>query len=224
MVVKVKKKIKVMGKETEVTQYLPEDVPLTRERREKADHLDAELKQAVGKINKEYNNLTEEIKKNKLNKWRWLGGKIDNLLKAVKNLDPTDLDNYVIWPAIGQYFRKELKRGFDAKRSGTKKDHYRKCWLLATLPDLDWINSWIGWDAFIDRGEQLVTSKKIMPALTKKFIGIVNKLKPKDYQKIAKMITELMPSGTNTPTDIDAMNDAEIEKIVGGVYENFMKR
>lgn len=211
-----------MGEEREITHYIPEDVPLTRERREKADRLDEELKRAVKEINKRYDDLTPGDKKNELKKWRWLGKEIDNLLKKTKNLDQIDVDNNTIWPAFGQYFREELKRGFDARRSGTKKDHYRKCWLLATIPDLEWISSWSGWDAFIDRGEQLVMSKKIMPILKERFSGIVSKLKPKDYQKIAKKITELIPSGTTEPVNIDLMEEQEVRKIVDSVYKEFM--
>ena len=181
MVVKIKKKIKVMGEETEITQYAPDGIPLTRDRREKADVLDAELRKKIDVINKEYDLLNDDIKKDELKKWRWLGLKIDEILKSVKNLDQTDVDNHVIWPALGQYFREELKRGFDARRSGTKKDHYRKCWLIATLPNLEWINSWSGWDAFIDRGEQLVMSNKILPAVKNKFSNISSK-RENDYR------------------------------------------
>lgn len=223
MVVKIKKKTKILDEEIEVTQYAPDNIPLTRERREKADLLDAELKKSAENINQKYDGLDNFVKKDDLKKWRWLGIEIDNVIKSLKNLDQSDIDNHAIWPAIGQYFRNELKRGFDAKRSGTKKDHYRKCWLIATLPDTDWFNSWSGWDAFIDRGEQLVTSNKIIPSLKKIFSGN-RKLSPKDYQKIAKIITEHIPSGTNKPMDISTMSDNDIERITKLVYANFTKK
>ncbi|MEK7062904.1 MAG: hypothetical protein AAB946_02615 [Patescibacteria group bacterium] len=223
MVVKVKKKTKIMEENIEVTQYMPDNIPLTRERREKADLLDAELKKMAENINKEYEILDDFVKKDELKKWRWLGAKIDKVLKSLKNLDQTDVDNHAIWPALGQYFRDELKRGFDARRSGTKKDHYRKCWLIATLPDTDWFNSWSGWDAFIDRGEQLVTSNKIIPKLKDTFSANA-KLKPRDYQKIAKMITERIPSGTNKPADIGTMSDDEIGRVIKSVYESFIEK
>lgn len=212
-----------MGEETEITQYFPDGIPLTRDRREKADLLDTELQKKVGSINKEYDLLSETEKKDEFKKWKWVGTKIDEIFKSTKNLDQADIDNHAVWPAIGQYFREELKRGVDAKRSGTKKDHYRKCWLIATLSNLDWINSWSGWDAFIDRGEQLVMSNKILPALKNKFSSISNKLRPRDYQKIAKMITERIPSGTDSPMDIEAMSEKEIEKVVDSVFNNFNK-
>lgn len=224
MVVKIKKKANVMGKDTEITQYLPDGIPLTRERREKADTLDTELQKKVSFINTEYTKLDNAIKKDELKKWKWLGLKIDEVIKSVKNLEQADIDNHAVWPAIGQYFRNELRRGFDAKRSGTKKDHYRKCWLIATLSDLDWINSWSGWDAFIDRGEQLVMSNKILPVLKNKFSKISSTLKPRDYQKIAKTITERIPLGTDSPMDVEAMSSAEIEKIVETVYNDFTRQ
>lgn len=223
MVVKIKKKTEIMGEETEITQYLPDDVPLTRERRAQADLLDTELKEKVNKVNKEYDSLNDSIKKDELNKWRWLGSKIDIILKSSKNIDPVDVDKHAIWPALGQYFRPELKRGFDARRSGTNKDHYRKCLLIATLSATDWFNSWSGWDAFIDRGEQLVMSKKIIPKLKDKFSDLETKLKPKDYQKIAKMLTDKIPSGTSGPVDIDAMSSEELDKIIDSIYKNFKK-
>ena len=221
MVVKIKKKTQVMGEEIEATQYLPDDLPLTRERREKADLLDEELRTVVGQINKNYAQLDDSIKKDESKKWKWLGSEIDATFKSVKNIYRSDIDKHVIWPALGQYFREELKRGFDAKRSGTKKDHYRKCWLIATLPDTDWFNSWSGWDSFIDRGEQLVMSKKVIHALKNKIPN--TNLGPRDYQKIAKMITERLPSGTSEPIDLGEMNDEETEKIVGSVVETFKK-
>ena len=213
-----------MGGEEEVTQYLPESVPLTRERRERADRLDTKLKQMAGVINEEYENLPAEIKKNEFNKWKWLGDKIDRVLQKLENLDRTDVDNYAIWPAIGQYLRKELKRGFeDKKRSGTKKDHYRKCWALATMPGTGWITSWVGWDAFTDRGEQLVYSKKLMPLMEKKFLPLREKLNPKDFQYIAKLVTEKIPTQAKNPTDIDAMSETELKQIVDSVYQKFLK-
>lgn len=221
MVVKVKKKEIFMGEEVEFTHYLPDGISITRERREKAEALDRELKGMVSIINREYEKLEDSLKKDELKKWKWLGGKIEQILRTAKNLNRTDIDNQSIWPAIGQYLRSELHRGFDAKRSGTKKDHYRKCWLLATLPAIDWINSWSGWDAFVDRGEQLVISNKVIPMIGRQFSGISPKLKAKDYQIIAKMITAKIPSGTSAPTDIDAMNDREVEKIVSEVYREF---
>lgn len=224
MVVKVKKKMNLMGSDAKITQYVPEGVPLTRDRREKADTLDTELKKVVQKINEEYDKLDVSVRKDEFKKWEWLGNQIEEILQNAKNLERADIDNHAIWPAIGQYLREELKRGFDARRSGTKKDHYRKCWLLAILPDLDWINSWSGWDAFIDRGEQLVMSNKIMPVLKKKFEPLSAKLKPRDYQKIAKAITEQIPSGTDSPFDIDAMSDEEIERIIDLVYKKFTQQ
>lgn len=223
MVVKVKKQINIMGSRKEVTDYIPE-LLLTRERRAKADKLDEEIKEGVEKINSAFDNLDKETKKNALAKWRWLGSEIGNLIEGLENLDQADVDNHAIWAAIGQYFREELKRGIDTKRSATRKDHYRKCWLLATTPDLEWITNWPGWDAFIDRGEQLVLSKKIMPVLKKKFSKISHKLNQRDYQRIAKLVTEEIPSSTGRPLSIDELSAAEIDGIVEKVLTKFETR
>lgn len=221
--IKVKKKILIMGNEREVTQYLPEETPLTNDRRLQADKLDEELKKLVSEINKEFNKLEDAIKKDDFRKWMWLGAKIDEIFTIAKNFEESDRDAHnVIWPAIGQYFREELKRGFDAKRSGEKKDHYRKCWLLATRKDVEWINSWGGWDAYIDRGDQLVLNDKLMPELKRRFSSIADKLKSKDHQRIAKIITEKLPSGTSKPSQIKAMTLKDVQKVVDEVYDEFL--
>ena len=170
----------------------------------------------------EFDNLDKMTKSDEYSKWKWLGSKLDFILSNAKNLETTDVDSHVIWPAIGQYFREELKRGFDAKRSGEKKDHYRKCWLLATIKDTDWIDSWGGWDAYVDRGDQLVINNQLMPELKKKFGSIAFKLKSKDHQRIAKMLTETMPSGTSHPSEINAMELKHIQKAVKDVYNKFI--
>ena len=222
--IKVRKKLIIMGNEREVTKYLPENIPLTKNRRLQADKLNEELKKYVSEINQEYESLEEQIKKDDFKKWKWLGIKLEFIISNAKNLEKKDVDDHVIWPAIGQYLREELKRGFDAKRSGGKKDHYRKCWLLSTRKDVDWINSWGGWDAYVDRGEQLVINDKLMSLLKEKFKDVANNLKTKDHQKIAKIITEKLPSGTNTPSNINAMSDRDLSEIVNVVYKEFLKQ
>ncbi len=222
MVVKIKKKASIMGKEAQITHYLPEDTLLTREKRKQAENLDSEILKMVGDINDKYEKLDKSVKKNELEKWKWLGREIDNIFKKSKHISPVDIDNNCIWPAIGQYLRGELYKGFNTKRSGTKKDHYRKCWLLAKTPSIEWISNWGGWDAFVDRGDPLVTSNKIIPIIGKKFANI--KLKSKDYQVIAKMITKRIPLRTDKPKDIDALSSQEIEILVEEVYRKFIKK
>jgi hypothetical protein len=218
MAVKIAKEREVMGKRVIVTRYLPENVPLTRERRDKADLLDLEIKTVVTEINKEYESLKNAIKKDEVLKWRWLGTRLNSSIKKLKNLEQTDLDNHIIWPAFAQYMREELKRGYDAKRSGTRKDHYRKAWLLGTLPNLEWIMSWGGWDAIVDRGEQLSQNNKLMPLLNKKFKD--KKLSTKQYQKLAKMLTEKLPSVRGQSVEIDSMDDKTLSRLVDDLYSS----
>lgn len=219
MAVRILKERDVMGKRVAVTQYLPDNVPLSRERRERADALDVEIKNAVHDINEEFSVLEESIKKDELNKWCWLGQKLDLSLKTLKNIEQTDIDNCVIWPAYAQYMREELKRGYDAKRSGTRKDHYRKAWLLASLENLDWIKSWGGWDAFVDRGEQLSQNSKLMPLLNEKFKDM--KLSTKQYQLLAKLLAERLPSIRGQSADIDSMEDVTLTELVDELYGQF---
>jgi len=224
MVVKVKRKEILLGKEYETKIYLPEDVLLTRDRRLKADRLDEILENEAAKINKEFEQIKEEIKKSNIQKWRWLGKKINFILKNISSIEKTDIDNNVIWPAIGQYLRDELKRGLDdKKRSGTKNDHYRKCWALATIPGTEWISSWVGWDAFTDRGDQLVYSKKLMPLMKQKFENISPQLSSKEYQFIAKLLIKQIPTKAKLPTNIDAMDVEDIKKIIDAVYTEFLR-
>lgn len=224
MTVKVKRKKQIMGKEVEVTVYLPEEVLLTRDRRERADKLDQTLKAEVEKINKEYEKLDKKIKVKEIEKWRWLGARIDSILKPIYSIAENDIANNNIWPAIGQYFRKELRRGVDdRKRSGTKNDHYRKCWALYVIPGNQWIGSWVGWDAFTDRGEQLVYSKKFIQLLGQKFNTYVGKLNSEDFKEIAKLSVKYIPTQVRNPADIDSMPDRKLADIVEYIYRDFSK-
>jgi len=224
MTVKVKRKKQIMGKEVEVTVYLPEEVLLTRDRREKADKLDKVLKAEVERINKEYETLNKKIKVSEIEKWRWLGSKMDNILKSISLIEETDITNNNIWPAIGQYFRQELRRGLDdRKRSGTKNDHYRKCWALHVIPGTEWITSWVGWDAFTDRGEQLVYSKKFIQLLGQKFNTYAGKLRSEDFKEIAKLSVKYIPTQVRNPADVDSMPGKKLEDIAESIYSEFLK-
>jgi hypothetical protein len=224
MTVRVRRRIQVMGGEFEATIYLPEDVLLTRERREKADELDNILKAEVGRINKEYDTLDEQTKKSEIEKWRWLGGKLDNILSSVALIEQSDIDNYHIWPAIGQHLRRELSRGLDdRKRSGTKKDHYRKCWALYHIPGTNWITSWVGWDAFTDRGEQLVYSERLMPLLDARFSSLKGELGADDFKEIAKLTVKYIPTHAKTPKDIDSMPETRLAQIAESIYQEYVK-
>jgi len=222
MTVKVKRKIEALGSEFYTSIYLPEDMYLTRDRREKADKLDEVLKAKVNVINFEYEHLDKRIKNSEINKWKWLGSKIDQILFSTALIEKIDKDNHHIWPAIGQYLRPELSRGLDdKKRSGTKSDHYRKCWALATLPGTEWITNWIGWDAFTDRGEQLAYSGRLLPLLEKKFKGYSHQLKGDDYKQIAKLLVEHIPTKSKTPKDIESLSDSKLDEIAEAVYKDF---
>lgn len=224
MTVKVRRQIKAMGAEFEATLYLPEDAPLTKDRREKADKLDSILKAEAEKINREYGTLDKRTKNSEIGKWRWLGEKLYNILKSIPLIEQNDIDNYHIWPAIGQHLRRELSRGLDdKKRSATKNDHYRKCWALYAMPGTDWITSWVGWDAFTDRGEQLVYSKRLMPLLEEKFSSLKGKLRPDDFKQIAKLTVRYIPTQAKTPTDIDSMPQTKLVEIADSVYQDFLK-
>jgi hypothetical protein len=224
MTVKVRRKMEAVGVEFEATVYLPEDPPLTKERRANADKLDNILKAEANRINSEYDALEDKFKNNETEKWRWLGGKLAGILKSVELIEKTDVANHYIWPAIGQHLRKELSRGLDdKKRSGTKKDHYRKCWALHSIPSTDWITSWVGWDAFTDRGEQLVYSQRLMPLLGKKFSNLKGKLGPDDFKEIAKLTVKYIPTQAKTPKDIDSMPETTLIEIAQSIYRDFSK-
>lgn len=214
-----------MGKECEVTVYLPEDVFLTKERRDKADKLDEVLKDEAGKINGEYETLDKKIKNNEMAKWRWLGEKLHNILESVALIEDNDKNSHYIWPAIGQHLRKELSRGIDdKKRSGTKNDHYRKCWALHVIPGTEWITNWVGWDAFTDRGDQLVYSKRLMPLLGEEFSRSKEQLKPNDFKEIAKLTVRYLPSQAKIPADIDSMPETKLIEIAEAVFREFSRR
>ena len=214
MAVKVKSKQEIMGRKIDVSSYLPDGVTLTKEKREKAELLDQSIQKIVANINADYNNLRLKSKMNDFKKWQWLGkelAKAIEVLKAKGLLDQTDIDNRAIWPGFGQYMDGDLSRGFETRRAGSGKDHYRKCWLLATTPHNSWINSWAGWDAFVDRGEQLVSSRRLMPILDERLKGV--KINKTEYQNLARGIAEELPSGAGAAT-ISAMLDSDLTGII----------
>lgn len=224
MTVIIRKLEKIMGDFVEIPTYEPHWESLTKEKREKADLLDNQLRIKVGKINQDYLRLSDLIKKNELEKWKWLGMMLNNILEHTDYLEMADIDSNIIWPAIGQYLRTELKRGFDTKRSGTKKDHYRKCSLLARFADQEWIPSWSGWDSFVDRGDQLVSNKKFIPFIGQELKHMNLKLNSRDCQKVAKLIVEFIPSGTKQSIDIDSMTDERIRGIVQNALKKFIEK
>lgn len=223
MTVKVKKTETILGKKTAVSVYLPIGFNLNAERRERADALYSRLSNMVDGVNESFEKLPDDIKKNDFKKWKWLGDQLVNMLQVLlgeKSLEQADIDNHAIWPGIGQFFRPELSRGMFTKRSGVKKDHYRKCWLLATVPSTNWIKTWTGWDAFVDRGEQLVASNRIMPLLEQILKDV--KLKKSDYQDLAREIAGELPSVGQSAT-ISAMSDSDLKSIVEGVCDRVLR-
>lgn len=224
MTVKIKRKEMIMGKEVGVTVYLPEKIYLTRDRREKADKLDQIFQAEAEKINKEYERLDKKVKTSEIDKWRWLGEKLDNIFKNIPFIEEGDITNNYIWPAIGQYLRQELRRGLDdKKRSGTKNDHYRKCHALYTVPGTQWITSWVGWDAFTDRGAQLVYSNNFIDLLGKRFIAYKQKLISDDFKEIAKLTVKYIPTQDKNPVSIESMSEKKLASIIDSIYTDFIK-
>ena len=223
MTVKVKRTKVVLGKEVEVTVYLPEEILLTRARREEADKADNILRIEVGKINKEYEKLDKKIKNSEIEKWRWLGEKLNAIVSA-PFIEENDVTNNYIWPAIGQYLRPELRRGLDdKKRSGTKNDHYKKCWELYCNPGSKWITSWVGWDAFSDRGTQLVNGNNFLQRLGVKFRKYEGKLNSDDFKEIAKLTVKYLPTQDKNPVHIDSMPEYKMDGIIDSIYSDFVK-
>jgi hypothetical protein len=196
---------------------------LTKDKRDRADTLDIELENAAVAINAAFAKLDSQTLKNDFDKWKWLGIKLDEIIQRLLKdglLDQSDIDNNAIWPGFGQFFGSELRRGMGTRRSGDNKDHYRKCWLLATTPHTSWIRIWAGWDAFVDRGEQLVGSHKLMPLLEHRLKGV--KLSKENYQDLAREIANELPSGARAAT-ISAMSDNDLSRIIEKVCDRVLK-
>jgi len=210
MVVILHKKVEVEGKMREIESFLPDDALLTNDVIEQARNVDAKIKSFCDTTNKEYDRLPKETQKNALMKWRWLGEQLDLFFKSEYLIQKADISRNIIWPAVGQYLRAELSGGIGTKRSGTPKDHYRKCYILATSQGTDWFNSWLAWDAFIDRADQLVEKKELLLALKKAFNGLI--LDVKDFQLIAKLTVEALPSATANPVVLASISQDEIKK------------
>lgn len=207
-----------MGQTFNAPQYLPETV-LTREEREKADRLDAKIKEYTVEINKSFEKF-KKTKPQEIEKWRWLGGQIDLLLRRVKEIEQKDIDNNSIWLAIGQFLSNDLRRNDDVKRLGTAKDHLRKCWLLFKSKSTRWIKNWAGWDALVDRGEQLVLDKRLLGVLEEVFLKDKDLLSSRDYQYIFKKLAEKIPS-SGGKKELDLIKLPELKKIAKSVKKDW---
>jgi len=224
MAVLIRSKITIGGVEREISSYEPREILLTKQVRKRADSLDAELMTMCKRINEDFNNLANEKRKNELIKWKWLGEQLNIIKTTVKNLNQTDFDNNLFWPAVGQYLCKDLRRGEGSKRSGTNKDHYRKCWLLAITKNIDWISTWGGWDAFVDRADQLVSTEKVMLSLNNWLnIKNISKISTHDCQEIAKALVKYFPSSTIKQKLIEMFTQDEVDEIVNKVCTEYFK-
>lgn len=217
MTVKVRKQLSEFGVSYTGTVYLPESSILTKKELANADTLDLILKRKVGEINKSFGKLSPDIKSDPLQKWKWLGGKIDALISGTPEIERKDIDENSLWPAIGQYLRDELQRGDDEKRSASPKDHYRKCWILATVGNIEWITSWSSWDALADRGDQIIASSLFMKVLSRTLASKVRDFDTKKFQILGKLITKHFPSQGNRPVQINRMSEGEIGTIVARI-------
>ncbi len=222
MTIKVLKKITAMGKTFSAPQYLPQGIPPTRIEREKADNLDILLKIKISAINGEFEKKKKSLAASEIEKWRWLGGKLEGIFNEVKNIDRKDIDNNLIWFAVNRYLLPELKRDSDQKRTGTAKDHLRKCWLLYKSKGTSWIKNWAGWDALVDRGDQLATDERLLIALENVFKKHIDKLDSRDYQKIFKLVTDRIPSGSGRK-DLELMKKGELDKIAKSIEQEWLR-
>ncbi len=203
----------------DIERFLPEDTLLTNGVIEEARNADDAIKKFCGEVNKKFKLLPKETQKNALLKWRWLGEQLITFFENEFLIKKTDISRNIIWPAIGQYLCDKLSSGIGTKRSGTPKDHYRKCYMLAKSQGTDWFNSWLAWDAFIDRADQLIENGSLIPELKEVFEGA--ELDVKDFQRIAKLTAEALPSATRNPVVLAAMTQNEIRKIAHIVRQRF---
>ena len=221
MTVIVNKKTTVMGQTFLAPHFYPEGVPPTHSVREKAEELDKILKLKIEQINNEYRTSIRDKRLDDIDKWRWLGEKMDALLKQTREIDRTDIDSNIIWPAISQYLDAELRRNDDERRLGTAKDHLRKCLLLFEAKGTRWIKNWAGWDALVDRGEQLGTADRLLLALEDVFIKHLDKLDSRDYQFIFKSLAAKIPSG-GKKKELTLMNNRELKNIARRVEKEWV--
>jgi len=213
MVVIVYRKEIVFGKECLLPTYLPAGTIPTPKLQETAKELDKEIRTIVASINADYSTESKKFVKS-MDKWRWLGSRLELLLKSLRLLEKTDIENNSIWPAISQYLQPDLMRGFDAKRSGTTKDHLKKVWLLASLPNTDWFNTWTGWDAFIDRGESLVGDPRVFKSFKDQLSSRSFDFNKDEYQSLARFFVETLSSRKGNAVNFALLTDKEIQQAV----------
>lgn len=222
MAVKVFQDITIDGKKLKTAGYLPKGVFVTAQVKQGAEKLDKELQNSVILINHKFQKLKNETLKTPELKWSWLGKQINDLLVNLKSkqlITDKDINTDAIWPGIAQYLTPDLRRVTDKKRAGTKKDHLRKCWLFATLPDTDWFTSWSSWDAFIDRGEHIIYSGKLFSLLKKEIPS--TELNSRDYQKIAKLLANKFPQKSKNIESMKNISDEDLLSIVKTTYKEF---
>lgn len=223
MPVKIYQEIKIEGKFLKSATYLPKGTLVTASIKENAEKLDKEMSSQIEKINTDFNQREKKYLNNAEKKWFWLGKRIDMLLGELKRKELiTDLDITTdsIWPGISQYLIPELRRDSDKKRSGTHKDHLRKCWLFATLPDTDWFKNWSSWDAFIDRGEHLSYNGKLFTLLKNKIPN--DNLSSRDYQKIAKILAGMFPQKSKNVESLVNISEKDLLEIIEQVRKLFL--
>lgn len=222
MTVIVNKKTTVMGQTFFAPHFFPEGVPPTHNEREKSERLDKILKLKGEQINNQYRISVRDKLLDDIDKWRWLGGQINELLINTKEIDRIDIDNNYIWPAISQYLIPELKRDSDSKRFGTPKDHLRKCWLLSKTRGTKWIKNWAGWDALVDRGEQL-HSEPLLLELEKVFMKHIDNIDSRDYQIIFRLVAEKIPSYGRIK-DITLIKKNGLRKIAEDIEKKWLEK
>ena len=223
MAVKIKKIIKFEEGPKEVNSYLPADSALTKGEKEKADQIYEIIKTEVNKINKEFQKIKVSLRKDGFSKWKWLSERLKKLIPLLKKngMKGKDFEDNLIWVSIGQHLCKDLSKGMDTRRSGTHKDHYRKVYLLSEIEGINWINSWLGWDAFADRGDAILQNPKIFLELDKKFHNFTKELKTKDYQFIAKKLIEHMPMSGVDRKSISSITSKDLALIAEKVFEDY---
>ncbi len=213
MAILIRKKVPIEGNEVELKTYQPSG-RLLREEREKADRLDAILKEKVPA-------LEQEVLRSKsvVQRWYVLGQKLRTIVDDSKLVSVGDISSGLIWQAIWHYLPDSLR---PAKSVGTegyldkqhkRKDHLSLCYEISAFEwdEVRWIQRWDDWHQLAFR-PGLLRARRILRAVDNGISKLPNYPTREEFREIAKRLGESFP--TRRHRDSSFLPDDAINKTV----------
>ena len=145
--------IDTSGNETFEEVYKSIKKVITKKEILQAEKLDNYLKQKMDQIFKDLNSRgLISGKQGDLERWYNLGKNLD-FVDDSSVVPPEDrFQDQYIWEALWQHAPLGVRPGEPNSRTGTKRDHFRECYLLAKIPYeiVKGVGSWSDWVNFLE--------------------------------------------------------------------------